>query len=102
MVAYLIVELDVHDREGFREYRPVPTFAPYGGRIIGSGGPNRPIETIEGDWQPKGIVLIEFPSKEHAKAWYDSPAYQEPKSIRHRCAHTKAVMIEGREQVATT
>ncbi|BCL82225.1 hypothetical protein ccbrp13_46900 [Ktedonobacteria bacterium brp13] len=37
-------------------------------------------ETIEGDWQPRRLVIIEFASTEAFKRWYDSPEYSKAKA----------------------
>ena len=52
-------------------------------------------ETIEGTWQPKRIVLLEFPSVEQAKRWYDSPEYRPLKELRRQTAHGHIVLVEG-------
>ena len=41
------------------------------------------------------VVLMEFPDADSARAWYQSPAYQPLKAIRHRAARNAAVLIEG-------
>ncbi|KWB20490.1 hypothetical protein WL32_17700 [Burkholderia cepacia] len=51
-------------------------------------------ETIEGEG-PEGIVIVEFPSKEAALAWYESPAYREVIQHRFRGATFRAVVVEG-------
>lgn len=47
------------------------TLDPFGGRFLVHGAP---VEVREGNW-PGGLVIIEFPSIEQARAWYGSPAY---------------------------
>jgi uncharacterized protein (DUF1330 family) len=61
MPAYFIAEIDVQDAAAFEAYRAqVPaTIARYGGRYLARGGKT---ETLEGDWCPPRIVLLEFPS----------------------------------------
>jgi uncharacterized protein (DUF1330 family) len=68
MAAYFIVELDVQDAAMFEQYRArVPaTIERYGGRY----------ETLEGEWRPARIVLLEFPSMAEARRWYDSDEYR--------------------------
>ena len=94
MPAYLIVELDVVDADKFDAYRQMvpPTIAAYGGRYIVRGGKT---ETLEGNWSPKRVVILEFPSMEKAKAWLDSPEYAEPKALRHSCARSQMLLVEG-------
>ena len=51
-------------------------------------------EVIEGP-EVEGIVILEFPSFDKAKAWYDSPAYREVREHRFRGADYRAVIVEG-------
>jgi len=94
MAAYVIAEVVVTDPAAFEEYRQrVPaTIAQYGGRFVVRGGAVQP---LEGDWRPGRLVVLEFPSLEQARRWYDSQEYREPKALRMRSAVTKAVLVEG-------
>jgi uncharacterized protein (DUF1330 family) len=94
MAGYVIVEVDVHDAATFEEYRKqVPaTIAKYGGRYLVRGGKS---ETIEGGWNPKRIVVLEFPTVEQARKFYDSPDYDPQKALRLRAAHCKGIIVEG-------
>ena len=51
--------------------------------------------TLEGDWKPKRIVVLEFPSVEKAREWWDGPVYREARAIRQRAAHTKMIVVPG-------
>ena len=94
MAGYLIVELDVHDAAAFEEYRKqVPaTIAQYGGRYLVRGGK---CQTLEGGWNPKRVVVLEFPSVEQARKFYDSTEYADQKALRFRSATSKAILVEG-------
>ena len=95
MAAYVIGELlDVTDPVGFEEYRRrVPaTIEQYGGKFIVRRGR---METLDGVWQPHGLVVIEFPSMEHADRWYGSDEYRELKALRRRTAGINLVLVEG-------
>ncbi|HEY8427649.1 MAG TPA: DUF1330 domain-containing protein [Sandaracinaceae bacterium] len=94
MTAYVIAEVEVTDPQQFEEYRrQVPqTLAPYGGRFVVRGGAT---ETLEGDWHPKRLVVIEFPDRERAKAWWSSEAYAAPKALRQRSARTRLLVVDG-------
>lgn len=94
MAAYFIVDVDIHDAAGIEEYRKgVPaTLAKYGGRFLVRGGT---FEKLEGSWQPKRLVVLEFPSVEQAKRWYDSPEYRDLKVMRQKAAATNLVLVEG-------
>jgi uncharacterized protein (DUF1330 family) len=52
-------------------------------------------ETLEGDWKPKRIVVLQFDNMERAKAWLNSPEYVEPRKQRHRTASTRMILVEG-------
>ncbi|MGH7088874.1 MAG: DUF1330 domain-containing protein [Stellaceae bacterium] len=94
MVAYLIADLDVSDPAGMENYRAkVPeTIARYGGRFVVRGGAH---EVLEGDWRPTRLVVLEFPSMEALKRWYDSPEYRPLIAERKASAATDVVIVEG-------
>jgi uncharacterized protein (DUF1330 family) len=94
MAAYVIAEVEVTDPATFEQYRrEVPaTLTPYGGHFIVRGGAS---ETLEGDWQPKRLVILEFPDRAAATAWWGSEAYAGPKALRQRSARTRLLVIEG-------
>jgi uncharacterized protein (DUF1330 family) len=94
MPAYVIAEVTVTDPATMEEYRKrVPaTLAPFGGRFIVRGGAH---QTVEGDWKPNRLVILEFPSMEHAHRWYDSEEYREPKAMRLRAGRTNVVFVDG-------
>ena len=94
MPAYFIVDLEVTDPAGFEEYRKlVPdTIQKYGGRYLVRGGA---VDTLEGDWRPKRVVVLEFPSLEQARRWYDSEDYRDPKALRFKTARTNLILVEG-------
>lgn len=94
MPAYVIVDLTVTDLSTMEEYRKrVPaTLTPYGGRFLVRGGAH---QTIEGDWKPNRLVVLEFPSMDHARRWYDSEEYREPLAMRLRAGHANLVMVDG-------
>jgi uncharacterized protein (DUF1330 family) len=94
MAAYVIVQAEVIDWDRFKEYlKESPgVIAKYGGRYIARGG-----ETImlEGGDESKRAVIIEFPSLQKAKEWYDSKEYQRVKSLRQGAATGSILAIDG-------
>jgi uncharacterized protein (DUF1330 family) len=94
MAAYLIAEVDVTDAALFEEYRKrVPgTIAQHGGTYLVRGGST---ETKEGGWEPKRLVVLEFPSMEQARKWYQSPEYAPALALRLKAARSKVVLVEG-------
>ncbi|KPH67774.1 DUF1330 domain-containing protein [Novosphingobium aerophilum] len=51
-------------------------------------------QALEGD-NPDGVVMLQFPSIEKARAWYASPAYQEALAFRKNAAEWRVVIVEG-------
>jgi uncharacterized protein (DUF1330 family) len=94
MPAYVIVEIEVTDPVGYEEYKKgaSATVLAKGGKYIVRGGKT---EVLEGDWQPKRLVLLEFPSMDRAKEWLSCEEYREPRAMRHRTAKTNMILVEG-------
>jgi uncharacterized protein (DUF1330 family) len=94
VAAYVIVDLTVTDLPTMEEYRKrVPaTLAAYGGRFLVRGGAH---QTVEGDWKPNRLVVLEFPTMDQAKRWYSSEEYREPLAMRLRAGRADMVMVEG-------
>jgi uncharacterized protein (DUF1330 family) len=94
MPAFVIVEIEIHNFSEYEQYKRLApsSVAAYGGRYIVRGGET---ETLEGDWKPNRIVILEFPDMAHAKKWWGSDEYLPAKLIRQRAAQTKMILVEG-------
>jgi uncharacterized protein (DUF1330 family) len=94
MSAFIVAEVEVLDKEKYETYKQMvpPSLAAYGGRFLARGGK---VETLEGDWSPKRLVIVEFPSAADAKAWWESEGYAEAKALRQTIAHTQLIITEG-------
>jgi uncharacterized protein (DUF1330 family) len=94
MPAYIIVEVDIHDPEQYEDYKKLTpgSLQPFGGKFIVRGGQ---AENLEGDWQPKRIVVLEFPSVEKAKQWWASEEYAPAKALRQRTSTTRMIVVKG-------
>ena len=94
MAAYLIVNVEITDPVRYQDYlKAVPaTIAAYGGRYLVRGGR---AERLEGTYDPKRVVVLEFESAERARAWWSSIEYAGPKAIRQASANTDLVLVEG-------
>lgn len=68
------------------------TLDPFGGRFLVHGGTS---ETVEGSWGRGGTIVIEFPDRERARAWWNSPAYQRILPLRTRHMSADIVLVEG-------
>jgi uncharacterized protein (DUF1330 family) len=67
------------------------TLPPFGGRFIVHGAQ---VEVVEGEW-PGHLVIIEFPDREHARDWYESPAYQEILPLRTEHSDSVTLIVDG-------
>ena len=94
MVAYLVVDIDVQDQEKFARYRAdvQPIVAKFGGRYLVKAGVLHP---MEGDFELKRLVILEFPSVDAARAFYDSAEYAPLLQMRLESAPSKMVLVEG-------
>jgi len=94
MPAYVVVDIEVQDTSVYERYKELapPSIAKHGGRYLARGGATA---VLEGSWQPKRLVILEFPSLEKAKAWWASSDYAEGKKLRQSCAKTAMVAVEG-------
>ena len=95
MSAYYFLDvLEVTDPEKLERYRArvLATVEQYGGRYLTVGGQ---CDVVEGDWKPVFPVLIEFPSLEQARRWYDAEEYRDLKTLRLAATRGNAVFIEG-------
>ncbi len=94
MTTYVIVDVIVTNPTGYADYKDLAqaTVPLYGGKYIARGGRT---ETLEGDWQPGRLVILEFPNAQQAKTWLNSPEYAPARALRHQYAISKMVLVEG-------
>lgn len=94
MAGYVIADVEIQDAAGFQEYAAlVPaTIEKYGGKYLVRGGKT---EVMEGDYQTHRVVILEFPTFERAKEWYNSAEYQPLIAMRQRAAKTNVILVEG-------
>jgi uncharacterized protein (DUF1330 family) len=94
MAGYVVAEVEVTDPATYEEYRKrVPAIvAQYGGKYLVRGGA---VERKEGNWEPKRLVVLEFPSLEQARKWYHSPEYAPVLALRVKAARSKVLLVEG-------
>lgn len=94
MAAYVLAEVQITNPEGYKEYTAVvpATIAQYGGKFLARGGA---VQALEGEWPQVRRVIIEFPSKEAALAWYHSSEYAKPKAMRQANSQGRLLLLEG-------
>jgi len=92
--AYVISDVEILDPELIKKYRALAqkSIAKYGGRYLARGGQ---VEAVEGGWDPKAIIIVEFPDMARARAWYHSADYAEALTIRPRALERRLIFVEG-------
>jgi uncharacterized protein (DUF1330 family) len=85
-------EKTLDDQELATYKKEVPaTFAGHAMKLIARYGAH---EDLEGP-ATEGTVILEFPSAEEAKAWYDGPLYREVREHRFKGAVYRVTLVEG-------
>jgi uncharacterized protein (DUF1330 family) len=94
MKGYIFAEVEITNPEGYKAYtQHVPaTIEKYGGKFIVRGGAAEP---LEGEWPKVRRVLIEFPSVDAARRWYNSPEYEKPRALRKANSNGRLILLEG-------
>ncbi|MCC5932330.1 MAG: DUF1330 domain-containing protein [Cyclobacteriaceae bacterium] len=94
MPAYIIVEINIHNPDVYEAYKKLTpgSLESYQGKFLVRGGYT---ECLEGDDNPERLVVLEFPDKETALAWWHSEEYSEAKKIRQSAAKTRMILADG-------
>lgn len=94
MAAYVIYRAEVHDPAQYERYkaRSAEAVAAAGGRFIVRGGE---VDVLEGEPPGGRTVVIEFPSMQAARDWYDGDRYAEAKALRQDAARTRVFIVDG-------
>ena len=94
MPAYVIALVEILQPERYPEYKEIASraVAAFGGRYIARGGA---VECLEGEWTPRRTVILEFPSMERARQWWNSEHYREGKALRQAIARSTLVLVDG-------
>ncbi len=98
MPAYIAFLIDIHDQTAFTDYAraAAPTYAIYGGGVALRG----PIvDILEGTLKVKHdtrLVVLQFPSLERARTWWDSEQYRPLVKLRQPpVSDSRAFLIDG-------
>ena len=94
MSAYVIFDVEIRDPARYQAFMQgvKPALEAAGARYLARGGADK---VYEGDWTPRRIVLIEFPSVAAWEAFYNGPDYQGLKAIRDEASSARLVSVEG-------
>jgi uncharacterized protein (DUF1330 family) len=94
MSAYVVIDVHATDEAKAARYRELsgPSVERHGGRFLVRGGA---FEVLEGDWEPQRLVVIEFPTADAARAWYESDDYREARQVREGAGTWQMVVVDG-------
>jgi uncharacterized protein (DUF1330 family) len=94
MSAFIIVDIDIKDPVRYEDYKKLTlaTLTPFEGKFVVRGGP---VEVLEGNRKHGRFVMLEFPTRERAKAWWSSDSYAEAKAIRQSCSDADMILVES-------
>ena len=94
MSAYIVADIDITDPQLYEQYKPLASAAidKYGARPLVRGGE---VEAAEGSWKPNRFVILEFPTMEQLRKFYDSPEYVKARSIRQKASNSKLIFVKG-------
>ncbi|MGH8121779.1 MAG: DUF1330 domain-containing protein [Rudaea sp.] len=94
MAAYIVFDVEIHDAERYQDFmkQVKPALAAARARYLARGGP---LKVYEGDWSPRRIVILEFPSVAAWEEFYFGSVYQGLKAIRDECSSARLVSVEG-------
>jgi uncharacterized protein (DUF1330 family) len=94
MAAYVIFDVEIRDAVRYQDFmsQVKPALTTAGAKYLSRGGEHR---IYEGDWHPRRIVILEFPSLQAWEAFYNGPIYQGLKAIRDECSSARLVAVES-------
>ena len=94
MTAYVIFDVEIRDLQQYQNFMSgvKPALEAAGAKYLARGGAHK---VYEGDWEPRRIVLLEFPTVAAWEAFYNGATYHSLKSIRDACSSARLVAVEG-------
>ena len=94
MSAFVIFDVEIRDAQRYQDFmqQAKPALDAAGARYLARGGAHK---VYEGDWSPRRIVLLEFPSVAAWETFYNGAVYQGLKAIRDECSSARLVSVEG-------
>jgi uncharacterized protein (DUF1330 family) len=94
MAAYVILDVEISDPTRYQEFMAdvKPALEQAGAKYLARGSAHK---VYEGDWEPRRIVLLEFPPVAAWESFYNGPTYLGLKSIRDECSSARLVSVVG-------
>ena len=94
MTALVLIDLTVQDLPAMTRYEgaAIALAAQFGGKPIAK---ELKPQVVEGDWSPTWLVVLEFPSRQAVRDFYEAPAYQPLKAMRQAAATSNGLIVIG-------
>jgi uncharacterized protein (DUF1330 family) len=94
MPAYIFAQIDVTNAEGYTEYtkRVGDVIQQFGGKVLAR---STTAAVLEGKPRTGRVVVLQFPSVDQAKTFWNSPEYQSVKKFSDGNAHRDITLVEG-------
>lgn len=94
MRAYVVSRVKLTNLADMRRYmaEAPATVAAFGGRYLVRGNA---VQALEGSWEHDRMVVVEFPDRDAALAWYHSPQYRPLRDLRQRSAEAVILLADG-------
>jgi uncharacterized protein (DUF1330 family) len=93
MTALFIARVDIKDKETYTKYLQAvpPIISRYGGKPVVRTEQSL---TLEGPAENRRIIVLEFPSVEKVKEFYNSEEYRQVRKIRENAAIGEIIVVE--------
>jgi uncharacterized protein (DUF1330 family) len=94
MRAYIVSRVSIRNVEAMRRYvaEAPATVLAFGGRYLVR---TNSVEALEGVWQHERMVVVEFPDRASALAWFESDQYRPLRDLRRESADTVILLADG-------
>jgi uncharacterized protein (DUF1330 family) len=94
MSAYIIADVVVTNEAQMVEYREWSTRAmqEFGAEVLVRGGN---AAALEGAWLPQRVVVLKFPDRATAQAYYDSETYSRARQVREGAGSIDMILVDG-------
>lgn len=94
MSAFMIARVNVTDMNQYKEYTKLTPaiIEKFGGKFVARGGE---VTTLEGEDETRRVVLLEFPTAQAAKDFYNSAEYQAAIKVRENASEGQFIIVDG-------
>ena len=100
MAVYVMAQIQIRDRGRYGQYEVgfMDIFRQYQGKVLSV---DEAPQILKGEWPHTRTVLIEFPSREEANAWYESEEYQALARHRQAASVSHIALLNGLPSLST-